>query len=60
MRALLLATSLGVAQSLAVGAKSKQPAVQALFESSTNILKHGVTSAAVDFAEQPLERSAVW
>jgi len=54
MRALVLATTLGAAQSLAVGAKSKKPAIQALMESATTMLKNGATSAVVDFAEETL------
>jgi len=54
MRTLVLATTLGAAQSLAVGAKSKKPAIQALMESATTMLKNGATSAVVDFAEETL------
>jgi hypothetical protein len=54
MRALLFATTLGTAQSLAVGAKSKKPAIQALMESATTMLKNGATPAVVDFAEETL------
>jgi len=54
MRVLLLATSVGFAQSLAVGVKSKKPAVQALLESATNMLKNGATSDVTDFAEVTL------
>jgi hypothetical protein len=54
MRTLTLATTLSVAQSLAVGAKSKKPAIQALMESATTMLKNGATPAVVDFAEETL------
>jgi len=54
MRSLVLAATLGTAQSLAVGAKSKKPAVQALMESATSMLKNGATPAVVDFAEETL------
>jgi hypothetical protein len=54
MRFLLLATSLGAAQSLAVANKSKKPAIQALMESATTMLKNGATPAVVDFAEETL------
>jgi len=54
MRMFVFATTLGVAHSLAVGAKSKKPAIQALMESATTMLKNGATSAVVDFAEETL------
>jgi hypothetical protein len=54
MRSLLLATTLGAAQSLAVANKSKKPAIQALMESATTMLKNGATPAVVDFAEETL------
>ena len=49
-----LATALGAAQSLVVRAKSKKPAMQALMESATTMLKNGATPAVVDFAEETL------
>jgi hypothetical protein len=55
MRTLLLATTLGAAQSLAVSQKSKKPAVQALLESATNMLKNGATPDVVEFAEITLQ-----
>jgi len=54
MRTLLLATTLGAAQSLAVANKSKKPAIQALMESASTMLKNGATPAVVDFAEETL------
>ena len=51
-RSLIFATTLGAAQSLAVTHKSKKPAIQALMESATTILKNGATPAVVDFAEE--------
>jgi len=54
MRSFMLAATLGTAQSLAVSAKSKKPAIQALMESATTMLKNGATSAVVDFAEETL------
>jgi hypothetical protein len=54
MRTLVFAATLGAAQSLAVGAKSKKPAIQALLESATTMLKNGATPAVVDFAETTL------
>ena len=54
MRSLILATTIGAAQSLAVANKSKKPAIQALMESATTMLKNGATPAVVDFAEETL------
>jgi len=54
MRSLLLATSIGAAHSLAVAQQSKKPAIQALMESATTMLKNGATPAVVDFAEETL------
>jgi hypothetical protein len=54
MRSLLLATTLGAAQALAVADKAKKPAIQALMESATTMLKNGATPAVVDFAEETL------
>jgi len=54
MRALFLVSTLGTAQSLAVGATSKKPAIQSLMESATTFLKNGATSDVVDFAEETL------
>jgi len=54
MRSFVLAATLASAQSLAVGVKSKKPAVQALLESATTMLKNGATPAVVDFAEVTL------
>jgi hypothetical protein len=54
MRVLLLATTLGAARSLAVSNKSKKPAIEALMESATTMLKNGATPAVVDFAEETL------
>jgi hypothetical protein len=50
----MLATTLGAAQALAVANKSKKPAIQALMESATTMLKNGATPAVVDFAEETL------
>lgn len=57
MRSFLLAASVGAAESLAVDAhyKSKKPAVQALMESATNMLKDGATPQVVRFTEETLE-----
>jgi hypothetical protein len=54
MRTLAFAATLGAAQSLAVGAKSKKPAIQALLESATTLLKNGATTDVIDFAEETL------
>lgn len=55
MRSFLLATTLGAAQSLAVANKSKKPAIQALMESATTMLKNGATPDVARFATETLD-----
>jgi len=57
MRSFLLAASVGAAESLAVDVhhKSKRPAVQALMESATNMLRDGATPQVVQFTEETLQ-----
>jgi len=60
MRSFLLAATWGAAESLSVDVthKSKKPAVQALMESATKMLKNGATPAVVNFTETTLAEVA--